>query len=188
MQVALLGAVAAFSVFSLRAGILASWGHPNSPYKSDLAKRDWGETPDELLVYTQTSGDIPVLRDLVEKYARETGKGLDVPVVIDSADGFTWPWAWYLRDYKKVTYTSIGANYQPPQGAIVFATKGSANNVQTGGNYQEPVNYEHRRWFRGLLRVDASTYARVLRRPVPPGDLEPLNFSRRTPSEINADA
>ncbi len=189
MQVALLGAVAAFSVFSLRAGILASWGHPNSPYKSDLAKRDWGETPDELLVYTQTSGDIPVLRDLVEKYARETGKGLDVPVVVDSADGFTWPWAWYLRDYKKVTYTSIGANYQPPQGAIVFATKGSANNVQTGGNYQEPVNYAHRRWFPEDYRGADGKYSthEFFADLFSPGDLKNwLNFwvKRTPPSEI----
>ncbi len=66
MQVALSGFVAAFSVFTLRAGVLASWGHPDNPYKSELASRDYGEVPDELLVYTQTSGDIPVLRDKID--------------------------------------------------------------------------------------------------------------------------
>ena len=146
-QVAMVGAVAAFAVFSVRAGVLASWGHPNNPYKGDVATRDYGDVPDELLVYTQTSGDIPVLRDSIDKAARDSNLGLNMPIVVDSVDGYTWPWAWYLRDYKQVSYTTVGANYAPPQGAILLIARQNATNVQLNGAYQEGVPYHHRRWF-----------------------------------------
>ncbi len=149
MQVALVGLVAAFSVFTLRATVLASWGHPNNPYKGDVAKRDYGEVPIELLVYTQTSGDIPVLVKEIERAGRESGQGKNIPVVVDSADGFTWPWAWYLRDskFKNVTYATVNAGYTPPPGAILFIAQANAANVVFGDGYGEGIPYHHRRWF-----------------------------------------
>lgn len=146
MQVAMVGAVAAFSIFSLRATVLASWGHPDNPYKGTLATRDYGEVPIEMLVYTQTSGDIPVLQDKIDQYARETGLGKEVPVVVDSTDGYTWPWAWYLRNYTNVTFTDIPENYTPPEGAVILASTGKAQNVQVGDGYEQ-TPYHHRRWF-----------------------------------------
>ncbi len=149
-QVALVGLVAALSMFTLRVGIFSSWGHPNpNPLLKGgvLATRDYGEVPDELLVYTQTSGDIPVLRDRIDQYAKESGLGDKTPIVVDSSDGYTWPWAWYLRNYTAVQYPQIGSNFQPPPNSIVLANKNNANNVQTGGQYAEPVTYHHRRWF-----------------------------------------
>ncbi len=149
IQVAMVGFVAAMTVFTMRATVLASWGHPNNIYTGEVATRDYGEVPIELLVYTQTSGDIPVLVKEIEKAARESGQGENIPIVIDSADGFTWPWAWYLRDskFKNVTYTTIDAPYTPPAGAIVFATRDAATQVQTGDLYNEGIPYHHRRWF-----------------------------------------
>ena len=149
LQVAMAGAVCAVAVFSAHAAVLASWGHPNLPRTlvGDVAKRDHGDVPDELLVYTQTSGDIPVLQAQVDKAAKESGLGDKLPIVVDSVDGYTWPWAWYLRDYKSVSYTTISANYTPPQGAILFISKASATNVVTGDAYNEGVPYHHRRWF-----------------------------------------
>ncbi len=149
LQVAMAGAVCAFAVFSVHAAVLASWGRPDLPRTlvGDVARRDHGDVPNELLVYTQTSGDIPVLQDQVDKAARESGLGNKLPVVVDSVDGYTWPWAWYLRDYKSVSYTAISANYTPPQGAILFISKTSATNVVLGDAYNEGVPYHHRRWF-----------------------------------------
>lgn len=149
LQVAMAGAVCAVAVFSAHAAVLASWGHPSLPRTlvGDVAHRDHGDVPDELLVYTQTSGDIPVLAAQVDKAAKESGLGDKLPIVVDSVDGYTWPWAWYLRDYKSVSYTTISANYTPPQGAILFISKASATNVVTGDAYNEGVPYHHRRWF-----------------------------------------
>ena len=149
MQVALVGLVAAFSVFTLRATVLASWGHPNNPYKGDVAKRDYGEVPIELLVYTQTSGDIPVLVKEIERAGKESGQGKNIPVVIDGADGFTWPWAWYVRDskFKNVTFATINDGYTPPQGAILFIAQSNVSKVVLGDAYNEGIPYHHRRWF-----------------------------------------
>jgi len=155
MQVAVVGAVAAFSIFSLRAAVLASWGHPTLPARDaqgvgDLSalngRRDHGDVPVELLVYTQTSGDIPVLMDKIAEYAKETGQGEGVKVVVDSTDGYTWPWAWYLRNYHNAEFPAIGANYQAPPNAIVLAAKQNAQNVQLTGEYDQ-TPYHHRRWF-----------------------------------------
>ena len=148
----MVGAVVAFSVFSMRATVLASWGHRDNPdiYKGDVAVRDYGEVPRELLVYTQTSGDIPVLVKEIEKAAAQLDDPKSIPIVIDSSDGFTWPWAWYLRDskFKNVTYTSIEPGYTPPPGAIIFAsTAGATNLQQLGESYNEGIPYHHRRWF-----------------------------------------
>jgi uncharacterized protein (TIGR03663 family) len=150
MQVALVGACAALSVFSLRAAILASFGHPDlSPTILDtIARKDHGDVPVELLVYTQTSGDIPILQSKIDQYAKESGQGENTAIVVDSTDGYTWPWAWYLRHYKKVTWVTVTAGYTPPSpNAILLISKSNASNVQLGGNYSEGTTYHHRRWF-----------------------------------------
>lgn len=152
MQVAMVAAVAALSVFTLRAGVFASWGHPDDPNPflkdSVLTQRDHGEVPDELLVYTQTSGDIPKLRDKIDQFAKNSNLGDRTPIVVDSADGYTWPWAWYLRNYKAVQYPQIGSNFQPPPNAIILANKNNAANVKVDGTqYETPISYHHRRWF-----------------------------------------
>ena len=109
MQVALVGVVAAFSVFSLRAGVLASWGHPDSAVRSRASARDDATTATCRSNCWSTRRPPATSRCCATRstqYARESGMGKNLPIVVDSADGFTWPWAWYLRDYKSVTYTS----------------------------------------------------------------------------------
>ncbi len=149
LQVAMVAAIAALGVFTIRAGELAAWGHPDNPFvgqPGDVATRDYGEVPLELLVYTQTSGDIPVLRDRIAAYSREvSGKGFDQAIVVDGTDGFTWPWAWYLRDYP-VSYATVSDDYQPPAGAILLIEQSNAQNLRLPG-YEPGIRYHHRRWF-----------------------------------------
>jgi hypothetical protein len=163
-QVALVAAVAAFAVFSMRATVLSSWGHPNNPYKGEVATRDYGEVPIELLVYTQTSGDIPVLIKEVEKAAAGLDDPEQIPIVVDSADGFTWPWAWYLRDskFKNVQFTTIEEGYTPPPGAIIFASSPGAAIIQgspAAAGYNEGIPYHHRRWFPEEYRGKDGSYS-----------------------------
>ncbi len=161
VQVALVGLVAAFSVFSVRAAVLASWGHPDNPYVggSEVATRDYGEVPIELLVYTQTSGDIPILRDRIAQYARESGKGNRLPIVVDSTDGFTWPWAWYLRDFKDVAYQELNNDYVPKPGAVLLVGQGHAQLNNLAGAYEPGIPYHHRRWFPEEYRGDNGVYS-----------------------------
>ena len=61
-----------------------------------------GDVPVEMIVYTQTS---PSLRDAYKEISRNIEKS-DVPnaITIDQTGGFSWPWAWYLRDRTDVGY------------------------------------------------------------------------------------
>lgn len=54
--------------------------------------------PVECMVYTQTSTDIQKTLRMIQELAEETGKGLQLPMGIQGES--TWPYTWYLRDYK----------------------------------------------------------------------------------------
>ena len=86
LGVSLLGMTALLLVLTVRAGVIASYQN--------------GDTPVELIVYTQTSPDVIRVLDKVEE-AVASRKA----VAIDGTSGFSWPWAWYLRDRPGVDYT-----------------------------------------------------------------------------------
>ncbi|MBF6599474.1 MAG: TIGR03663 family protein [Dehalococcoidia bacterium] len=164
LQVALVGLIAALMIFTIRAGVLSSLDQADvsasvAGYSPGLSQDDKGALPVELLVYTQTSGDIPILVDKLAAYGRQTGKGVNQPVVVDSVDGFTWPWAWYLRNYKNVQYTTITQGYQPPAGAVLFVASQNASNLSLGDGYNPGIQYHHRRWFPESYRGSNGTYS-----------------------------
>jgi uncharacterized protein (TIGR03663 family) len=123
--------VAALMTLTARAAINVSFNNP--------------DTPVDMLVYTQTSPDIPRLRDQIDDIAQRTGLGSNLPVVVDATDAFTWPWAWYLRDYNDVLYTSIGPDYKPKEGAVLLVSRTNEAKIDAS-NYVE-VPYKHRWWF-----------------------------------------
>ncbi len=55
--------------------------------------------PVECMVYTQTSVDIQKTLKIISGLAEETGRGLQIPIGIQGES--TWPYSWYLRDYKE---------------------------------------------------------------------------------------
>ena len=63
-----------------------------------------GDIPVEMIVYTQTSPDIARLAREIKQERDASGQKADLPINIDATSGFTWPWAWYLRDYSYVGY------------------------------------------------------------------------------------
>jgi hypothetical protein len=151
-------------IFTIRAGVLSSLDQADvnaaeASYSPGLSQDDHGALPVELLVYTQTSGDIPILVNKLEQYGRQTGKGVHQPVVVDSVDGFTWPWAWYLRNYTDVQYATITQGYQPPPGSVLFIASQDAPNLNLGDGYNAGVQYHHRRWFPENYRGTNGVYS-----------------------------
>jgi uncharacterized protein (TIGR03663 family) len=66
-----------------------------------------GDVPVEMLVYTQTSPDVGQVMSEIDRIAFRTGQGRDkVKVVYDS--GVSWPFEWYLRDYKGRVFIGAG--------------------------------------------------------------------------------
>ncbi len=66
-----------------------------------------GANPAELLVYVQTSTDVPqVVKQLKNMSLRLKGN-LDMNITVE--DYCSWPFAWYLRDFKHVGYPKFTA-------------------------------------------------------------------------------
>jgi hypothetical protein len=126
--------MALLAFYALRTGFAVTYGHP--------------DTPIEPLIYTQTSADIPVIARQIEAYAAERG-GLDqLPVVVDSSESMSWPWAWYLRDFRQASYVD---RIDPPAlapGAVLLLWNGTVRgqpSLQDG--YATIEEYRHRWWF-----------------------------------------
>lgn len=112
------------------------------------------DVPVEMLVYTQSAPDIPQLMAKIDQLAEETGKGKDLKVLVDSADGFSWPWAWYLRDYRNVSYPCLttdagcsGLSFTPDADVVLLSERSRNDAAPYMGAYGEPVRYKHRWWF-----------------------------------------
>ena len=131
----------ALVIFSVRAAWMASFASGN------------GADAREMLVYTQTTPDIPKVMRQIEEWSGQTGLGLDVPIDVDGTDAFTWPWAWYLRDYHQVQYPTMNESYQPRANAVILVNAGNDASVRaklTGYGEGEP--YHHRWWFPEIYR------------------------------------
>ncbi len=142
--VSLAGVMLALSV---QAALRAAYSNPNMPV--------------EMLVYAQGAQDIPHIMAEIERLGQETGKGRDLKITVDSN---TWPWAWYLRDYKFVGYPCYGNDggacrsmEQTPDADVVLLAAGnqaSAERFMSG--YGTPIKYKHLWWFsesyRGITR------------------------------------
>lgn len=103
------------------------------------------DTPVELLVYTQSSPEIPALMDRIDNLARESGLGYNLPVVVDQTEGYAWPWAWYLRNYNEVSYVNGLEGVTVREGSVLLVFAANASQVDGVGYTQVP--FKHRWWF-----------------------------------------
>jgi uncharacterized protein (TIGR03663 family) len=79
--------------------------------------------PDELLVYTQTSNDVPKVASQLATLERpsEQRRHEALKIEVDSFGGTGWPWGWYLRDVP-VAYPDMSQpDYVPTGDALVVA-------------------------------------------------------------------
>ena len=142
-QAATLAAVPAVLVLLLltaRASVTAAYRH--------------GDVPVEMLVYTQTSPDI---RLLAEEFRRADGyEGADsgLSLAVDDTSGFTWPWAWYLRDSSRyhANFRGIDAasvESAPPSAEVVLVHSNNHEAVDPSlqGLYTDGERIRHRWWF-----------------------------------------
>ncbi|MDP2947984.1 MAG: TIGR03663 family protein, partial [Chloroflexota bacterium] len=133
--------VGALLLFSVRAAWMASFAAGD------------GADAREMLVYTQSSPDIPQIRDEIERWASQTGLGNDLPIAVDGTDAFTWPWAWYLRNYPNVQYPTMDSGFKPPANAVVLVNASNDAAVQSSlSGYGPGRRYHHRWWFPEIYR------------------------------------
>jgi uncharacterized protein (TIGR03663 family) len=77
-----------------------------------------GDIPQDMLVYVQTSPDVPHVVQEINRISQQTGAGKDLKILLDggytenvggqtiSHESIAWPFEWYLRDYKNKSYYS----------------------------------------------------------------------------------
>jgi predicted membrane-bound mannosyltransferase len=111
-----------------------------------------GDIPVEMLVYTQTSPDISALYEYVSKAGYELGEDSNLQIVVDDTSGFSWPWAWYLRDYTTVSYNSFGGSVLPhytslSQVLVVHRDNQSKTDAELGDVFGDGTLIRHRWWF-----------------------------------------
>lgn len=131
-------AVGGLAFFSVRAAVVSSFVH--------------GDTPESMLVYTQSSPYILDVMDDIEQLSEATGRGYELRIAVDNADAFTWPWAWYLRDYQNVTYHDFTQSVPEGTFDVMLVSNTNVERVDDHLAGQEPrfhppERYPHRWWF-----------------------------------------
>ena len=124
-------------VLSVRAGWYASYRN--------------GDTPVEMIVYTQTSPDILGLVRHVEEAGAAAGDRTATPITIDQTSGFAWPWHWYFRDYSRVGFASYdgATETQAPDSSVVLVHSGNKGVAEPawGERFSDGIRVKHRWWF-----------------------------------------
>ena len=136
-SVAAIPIVAILLVLTIRTGLLASFRN--------------GDTPVEMLVYTQTSPDIVTTLRSVEQAALDSGTQTDIPIALDQTSGFTWPWAWYLRGYSRLSYSAFDSEpiqVVPGASVILIHEKNRSPSADLlSEHYGDGQRIKHRWWF-----------------------------------------
>ena len=136
--VALTAIVVLMAIWTVRAGIVATY------VNSDV--------PKEMLIYTQTAPDMARLAKEIKTVGYLTGERQNLKITIDSTDGYTWPWAWYLRNYKNVSYpdySKAGQPATPPDSDVVLvnARNNDAVKLRLGQDFTPGRELMFRWWF-----------------------------------------
>ncbi len=131
-------AAASFALLLLALTVRASW---HAAYRN-------GDTPVEMLVYTQTSPDLAgVYRQIVRSLDEGDGS---TTVTIDQTGGFSWPWVWYLRGRSGVGYDGYSEPITTaPDASILLlnADNQPASDDVLAQQYGRGVRIPHRWWF-----------------------------------------
>lgn len=106
-----------------------------------------GDIPKDMLVYTQTSPDIPRMVDELTQLSALTTGGRDLEIWYDDNNGTTWPMQWYLRDFPN-RHIYGGTLAGPPDNAPIVLVGG--DNLSSVEPYLEGYTaqkYVLRWWF-----------------------------------------
>jgi len=152
------------------------------------------DTPHDMLIYTQTSPQLKEMMGRIDELARVTGQGKNLPITIDTADAFTWPWAWYLRDYKDVMYLDLSGYPladlpKTRPGAVLITQSANASAADAWpGAYGRGERFPHRWWFPEEAYRDTTgpRLWRWLRDPEQWGDWLQFFLHRTTPYSIGS--
>ena len=139
-RIAAIPVVVVLALLTARAGVMAAYSH--------------GDVPVEMLVYTQTSPDISLLAEEFRRADGYDGEDNGIAIDVDDTSGFTWPWAWYLRDSTRyhASYRGIDGealSNRSPTAEALLVHSGNQEEVAPSlqGIYTDGQRIRHRWWF-----------------------------------------
>jgi hypothetical protein len=94
--------------------------------------------PAEILVYTQTSTDVPHVRDQLMAINRRVRNATGQPVrlEVDGWGGASFPWAWYLRDVPVASFPDMSRpDYVPVAQSLLIAESNQPRLLPRLGSY-----------------------------------------------------
>ena len=137
--VALSGALV-LMLLTVRASVVAAYSH--------------GDVPVEMLVYTQTSPDIRLLAEVIGGADGYEGEDNGISIAVDDTSGFTWPWAWYLRDsdqyhasYRGIDGKAVESGAPSAEVLLVHSNNEDEVSPSLEGLYTNGQRIRHRWWF-----------------------------------------
>ena len=121
---------------------------------STVAAYNHGDVPVEMLVYTQTSPDIRRLAVEISRADGYEGEDNGISIAVDDTSGFTWPWAWYLRDsdqyhasYRGIDGEAVESGAPSAEVLLVHSNNEDEVSPSLEGLYTEGQRIRHRWWF-----------------------------------------
>jgi uncharacterized protein (TIGR03663 family) len=99
-------------------------------YASWLVNAEHRADPRELLVTTQSSEQVKDVADeVVAKAKAAEAAGQPFSVTIDTAEGATFPWAWYFRDLTTGYIDLANTEAPPPDTDVLILTQGARDRL-----------------------------------------------------------
>ncbi len=106
-----------------------------------------GANPRELLVSTQSSTQVKDVADEVVRLARSRPRSRPLTITVDSAEGATFPYAWYFRHlnagYPDLSQTTAA----PPASDVIILTDGSRARLGPALNGYDGRRFDFRVWW-----------------------------------------
>lgn len=113
----------------------------HAAYASWWANVENGADPREFLVTTQSApGVLGVRDDVLAAAGRAEGEGRSFRVIVDSAEGATFPWAWYFR-HLEAGYLDLSSGALPSDADVAILTEGNRGRL-----LQSLAGYDGRRF------------------------------------------
>ncbi len=110
---------------------------------------DPGEAPHEMLSYVQTTPDVTAVMAKIDALDQQLYHGQHLLRI--GVDGYnTWPFAWYLRDYKNVWYSYADQNPSPNDLDVLLLDPGYTSLFTTPSTqhpYYNGHEYRLRAWW-----------------------------------------
>jgi hypothetical protein len=136
LRYTLVGVLFLLTAYGIRSAIQLSFYHPM--------------TATEMMVYVQTTPDTTRAADTIDRLSIDQTGARDMKVMYDSQS--SWPWEWYLRDYKNKQFQPNGPASAPDPSVAVLVLdsawydKAKSNQAPQLSNYVG-TKYPMRWWF-----------------------------------------